>query len=125
MRLEKGPTYKKKAHEKQFQFNSGIIDKMEGTTSALQQAPPHHAVEKAKSTLEEGMQSLKNRQKHIRITVGSEYGWAAVEEYVEDELADGEEDEKKMQRVDLRVAKKLKSIYKGAKNKRAFQLNKR
>ena len=115
MRMEKGPTFKKKSHEKQFQFNATVMDKMEEATAALQQTPP--AVEKAKTSLEEGMTSLKTRQKHIRIADRSEYGWAAVEEYVEDELADGEDDEKRIQRADFRAGKKLKSV-KGAKNKK-------
>ena len=63
------------------------------------------------------MTSLKTRQKHIRIADRSEYGWAAVEGYVEDELADGEDDKKRIQRVDFRAGKKLKSV-KGAKNKK-------
>ena len=115
MRLEKGPTFKKKSHEKQFEFNATIMDKMEDATSALQQTPP--AVEKAKTSLAEGMASIKARQKHIRIADRSEFDWAAVEEYVEDELADGEDDEKRIQRADFRAGKKLKSA-KGAKNKK-------
>ena len=47
----------------------------------MQQTPS--AVEKAKTSLEE------------------------VEEYVEDELADGEDDEKRIQRVDFRAGKSL------------------
>ena len=85
MRMEKGPTFKKKSHEKQFKFNATVMDKTEEATAALQQTPP--AVEKANTSLEEGMTSLKTRQKHIRIADRSEYGWAAVEEYVEDERA--------------------------------------
>ena len=72
--------------------NATVMDKTEEATAALQQTPP--AVEKANTSLEEGMTSLKTRQKHIRIADRSEYGWAAVEEYVEDELVDGEDDEK-------------------------------
>ena len=81
------------------------MNRMEEATAALQQTPS--AVEKAKTSLEEGMTSLKTRQKHIRIADRSEYGWAAVEEYVEDELADGEDDEKRIQRVDFRAGKSL------------------
>ena len=51
------------------------------------------------------MTSLKTRQKHIRIADRSEYGWAAVEGYVEDELADGEDDKKRIQRVAFRAGK--------------------
>ena len=38
MRMEKGPTFKKKSHEKQFQFNANVMDKVEAT-AALQQTP--------------------------------------------------------------------------------------
>ena len=87
------------------------MDKVEEVTAALQQTPP--AVEKAKISLE----GIKTRHKPIRIVDRSEYGWAAVEEYVEGELADGEDDEKRIQRADFRAGKKLKSV-KGAKNKK-------
>ena len=40
-----------------------------------------------------------------------------MEKYIEDELADGEDDEKRIQRADFRAGKKLKSV-KGAKNKK-------
>ena len=110
IRLEKGPTFKKKSHEKQFEFNATITDEMEDATSALQHTPP--TVEKVKTSLAEGMASIKSRQKHIRIANRSEFGWAAVEEYVEDELADGEDDEKRIQRANFRAGKSL-SLPKG------------
>ena len=40
-----------------------------------------------------------------------------MEEYVEDELVDGKDDEKRIQRADFRAGEKLKSV-KGAKNKK-------
>ena len=88
MRMEKGPTFKKKSHEKQF-LPSWI--RWRRQTAALQQTPS--AVEKVMTSLAEGMISTKTRQKHTLIVDRSEFGWAAVE-YVEDELADGEDDEK-------------------------------
>ena len=42
------------------------------------------------------MASIKSSRKHTRIADKSEFGWAAVEEYVLDELADGEDDEKRI-----------------------------
>ena len=50
------------------------------------------AVEKAKQLLEEG-EKINKRQKH-KIADRSNNGWATVEEYIEDELADNEDDEK-------------------------------
>ena len=40
-----------------------------------------------------------------------------MEEFIENNLADGEDDEKRIQRADIRAEKKLKSA-KGAKNKK-------
>ena len=40
----------------------------------------------------------------------SNNGWATVEEYVEDELADNSDDEKRLSRADARAGKKLKSV---------------
>ena len=45
-----------------------------------------------------------------------------MEEYVEDELADGEDDEKRIQRADFRAGKKLKSV-KGAKIRKGLALS--
>ena len=51
LKLEKVPTFKKKAHEKQFVFNEEVSSKVEEATAALAETPP--AVEKAKTLLEE------------------------------------------------------------------------
>ena len=61
--------------------------------TAAQQTPP--AIKKGKTAAIEGIKLL-NVDKHIKIADRSEHGWAAVEEYVEDELSDGEEDETKI-----------------------------
>ena len=116
-RLEKGPTFKRKSNEKQFEFNSSVSDKLTDAEAALEKAPKCPAVDKAKALITEGNKALKYRQKLIRIADRSEHGWAAVEEYVEDELADGEDDEKRIQRSDFRAGRKLKAA-KGAKGKK-------
>ena len=81
--------------------------------SALDEQP--EAVEKAKQLLEEGEKLINERQKHIRIADRSDNRWATVDEYVEDELADNEDDEKRLLRVDARAGKKLKSAQRGGR----------
>ena len=107
LKLEKMPTFKKKAHEKQFIFNKGVSSKVKEATAALSETPP--AVEKAKNLLEEGKKLLCERQKLIRIADRSEHGWATVEEYMEDELADNSDDEKRIQKAEVRAGRKLKT----------------
>ena len=47
--------------------------------------------------------------KLIRITDRSEHGWATVEEYLEDELAENSDNEKRMQKAKYRAGRKLKA----------------
>ena len=125
LKLEKMPTFKKKAHEKQFIFNEGVSSKVEEATVALSETPP--AVEKAKNLLEEGKKLLCERQKLIRIADRSEHGWATVEEYMEDELADNSDDEKRIQKAEVRAGRKLKTTAakSGKQRKTGTQLPKR
>ena len=76
LKLEKAPTFKKKAHEKQFQFNEEVATKLDSASASLSETPP--AVEKAKTLLEEGMKLVSERQKLIRMADRSEHGWATV-----------------------------------------------
>ena len=59
---------------------------MEAAAASLTETPP--AVEKAKTQLEEGLKLVCERQKLIGMADRLEHGWATVEEYLEDELAD-------------------------------------
>ena len=111
LKLEKAPVFRKKGHEKQYLHNEEVRLKLSDVRSALTQEPP--AVEKAKTLLEEGEKLITERQKHIRIADRSEHGWATVEEYLEDELADNSDDEKRLSRADNRAGKKLKSAKSG------------
>ena len=52
---------------------------------------------------------MKDRQKLIRIADRSEYVWATVSEYEEDELAEGSDDEKRLYWAELRAGKKSKA----------------
>ena len=86
LRLDNKPSFKKKSHEKQYSFNEQVCDKLvDSVTSALDQTPP--AIEKAKTLIKEGEKLIDVRQKHIKIADRSEYGWATVAEYEEDELS--------------------------------------
>ena len=123
LKLEKAPSFKKKTHEKQYLFNEAVSSKMEAATSALSETPP--AVEKAKTQLEEGLKLICERQKLIRMADRSEHGWATVEEYLEDELADNSDDEKRMQKAEFRAGRKLKAAAAKTAKKKVGLLQKR
>ena len=86
IRLDRGLVFKKKTHEKQYCFNEEVREKILSAINSLDSAPP--AVERAKEALKEGERLLVARQKAIRIADRSEFGWATVDEYEEDELAE-------------------------------------
>ena len=77
--------------------------KLSEARSALNERPA--AVEKAKQLLEESEKIINECQKHIRIADTPDNGWETVEEYVEDELADKKDDEKRLLWVDARAGR--------------------
>ena len=111
------PVFKKISHEKQFDFNEQVRDKVESAVAALEL--PSQAVEKARTLLKEGEKVIDARQKNIKIADRSEHGWATVQEYEEDELADNSDDEKRLFRTETRAGRKLKQKnFKNAKKSR-------
>ena len=80
---------------------------------SLEDAKSHlqaSAIDKAKEGLEEGTSLLAERQKLILLADKSEFGWKTVEECTEHELADDEQDGKKIRRAEERAEKALKSV---------------
>ena len=116
IRLEKAPSFKKKGHEKQFRFNEEVREKIAAASDCLIATPP--AVERAREALKEGEDLIVARQKAIRIADRSEYGWATVEEYEEDELAANSDDEKRLYRAEMRAGRKCKAAAAKGKKKR-------
>ena len=62
-----------------------------------------------KSALSKGTSMLSERQKLILLADKSEFGWKTVEQYTQHELAENEEDGKKICRAEERAGKALKS----------------
>ena len=106
LKLEKKTVFKRKGNERQYDFNAEVEEKVVAAASSLDATPPE--VEKAKKLLKEGEELIKERQKLIKVADRSEHGWATVEEYVADELADDSDDEKRFFKAEARAGRKLK-----------------
>ena len=115
IRLEKAPSFKK-GHENQFRFNKEVCEKIAIVSDCLVATPL--AVERARESLKEGEDLVVSRQKAIRIANRSEYGWATVEEYEEDELATNLDDEKRLFRAEMQTGRKCKAAAAKGKKKR-------
>ena len=105
LRREEPKSFKRKGNEIQYKFNSKLQDSLEEAKTYLET----NAVEKAKESLTEGTLLLTNRQKLILSADKSEFGWKTVEEYSQHELAEDEDDRKKIRRAEERAEKALKS----------------
>ena len=53
---------------------------------------------------------INARQKIIKLADKSEFGWATVQEYVSDELADDEADTSKIKKAEKRATVKIKTL---------------
>ena len=81
LKSETSLPFKFSRNNKQFEFNTETLE---------------HVASKA----------IKTRNKLIRIADKSEAGWAAVDEYLSDELASGSDDEKKIRAAEQRAFRK-------------------
>ena len=99
-RYDKALRFRKKGNEEQHKFNERLGTELENVTAELEHAVETPAIARAKDSLKTGMAMLAKRQKHIRIADRSEFGWGVVAEYEADELADGSDDEKRLEKAE-------------------------
>ena len=84
-------TFRKKAHQEQHKFNERMDETMEQVQVELEAIPSSstsQALTRAREELQKGRKLIAERQKLIRIADRADLGWAVVEEYTADELAD-------------------------------------
>ena len=97
--------FRKKENKVQFHFNSSVEESMGAVKKELMKIQPatsedKEAARKAVLHLDEGIKTIERRQKHIKVTDHSEYGWVTVGVYEDDALANDSEDEKKLERAE-------------------------
>ena len=107
--------FRRKQNEVQFHFNdtlgesisaakkefSQLADGFATTSSEAQKA----ALKRTENHLNEGIEAITKRQKHIKVANHSDYGWATVQAYDTDDLASGSDDKKRLKEELLRSAK--------------------
>ena len=86
--------FKKKGNEQQFKFNLKVLK----ASAKANRAMASGDTTRAKESLQEGIDLLSKRQELIKLADKSEFGWATINEDLDDELADDESDagEKKL-----------------------------
>ena len=98
------PSFNKKSNEDQYKATKCVLEAVEDASSSLERKD----LPKTKEHLEKGMSLLKERQKLIVLADKSPYGWKTVLEYKHHDLAEDDEDEKKIYRAEARAARTSK-----------------
>ena len=105
LRRDKPYEFRRKGHEEQYRFNSGIADHVAAATTQLDKIQPASekdkaTIDKARKELEEGACALAERQKHIRIADQSEHSWETVAAYIGNDVAANEDDARRIEKAE-------------------------
>lgn len=79
----------------QFKFNHDVQCKVDDAIASVEK----HDVGRAQNILTEGMRLFENRNKHIKLTDMSEGGWATIDKYLENDMADNSDDDRRIRRA--------------------------
>ena len=96
-------SFRIKGNELQFKFNDKVVDKVAAAAAAIGKVDTTSSsskalLDRAAKELQEGTALLVHRQKVIKLADRSEAGWAVVEEYEGDDLANDSDDERRMEK---------------------------
>ena len=100
--------FKKLGNEDQYKFNTQLQDNLEEASSSLR----NHDPAKCLKLIDEGMDLIKVRQKHILLADQSPSGWAVVQQYKQHDLADDSDDERKIFQAETRAKAKVAELRK-------------
>ena len=106
--------FRNKGNRVQWEFNTSVRDSIEEACTSVEAGK----VEKAVETLKEGASAIAKRNKLILLADSSSYGWKMVGEYEENELAEDEDDEKKIRRAEAAAERKFKATTRARGGKR-------
>ncbi|KAK3084685.1 hypothetical protein FSP39_017394 [Pinctada imbricata] len=101
--------FKRRGNEEQYKHNQKVLNKLTETETLIQSEFEPQNLEKAKSTIAEGIDLVKHRQKLVKLADSSELGWKVVLEYESNPLADDSDDEKRMVKAQNRAERKHKA----------------
>ncbi|XP_033730613.1 uncharacterized protein LOC117320027 [Pecten maximus] len=102
LRKEREVKFKFNGNQKQFEFNTEVLDELELAEKAVQKSDANSTL----LSLSKIKTLIHKRNKLIRIADKSSCGWDTVKEYESDELASDSEDEKKIRQAEFRAQRK-------------------
>jgi hypothetical protein len=104
LKSEKNLSWKFEGHKIQYELNSSIDEKAKQAKWGIENGKYQYACE----LLEEIINLIKERNKHIRIADTSAGGWDTVRNYVSNPIASDDEDEAKISKAENKALKRKK-----------------
>ena len=101
-RLTEPPSFKREGNKQQFNHSEKLLSLAEYAIRNIDALD----IPSAKENLNQVVKELKDRQKLIRLADRSELGWGVVKEYVADDLATDDNDEKRIKKAEKAAAAK-------------------
>ena len=103
--------FKRKGNEAQALFNAKVDEALaqaDSDIADIASGPVESpAIRRARDSIQKGRAIIEERQKLIRLADRSEHGWMMVDKYTADDLADGSEDEKKIEKAERAAERKV------------------
>jgi len=100
--------FKKRGHREQFEFNEAVEDRLDAATKKMKRLAPSDAdkkiVQEAIEELQEGMDAITERQKHIRIADVSRWHWRTVDMLKAGGRGISDEEKKRVKEVERDLA---------------------
>ncbi|XP_067029241.1 uncharacterized protein [Acropora muricata] len=103
MRFAEPRSFKKKGHEQQYKHNEKVKTAVAEAKEAILARQQDACIAK----LDEGIELIEGRQKLILMADRSDFGWKTVGEYLDNELAENDEDAKKMKKAEKEAQRKI------------------
>ncbi len=114
----KQPKFRFRGNEEQFKFNCKVHELVDQGLKLINSGSSATAV----PIIEKAKEELSKRNKLVKLADKSEAGWAAVDEYEQDELASNSDDDKKLRSAQARAsAKKKKGKVMGKSRAKPYQ----
>ena len=98
---------RKKGHEQQYKYNEKVKTAVTEAKEAILARKQDACIAK----LDEGIELIEGRQKLILMGDRSDFGWKTVGEYLDNELAENDEDAKKMKKAEKEAGQEKWNVF--------------
>jgi hypothetical protein len=99
-----GYQFSRNGNREQFRFNVSVLNSITEAATALEE----DRIGEARHFIRQGTGRITQRNKHIKLADASTVGWAFIDEYTQSDLADNEEDNKRIRRAEAAAIAKRK-----------------